>query len=87
VKDYTSLDTLLLGPEEFWAVCLWSLEPSYYSLVYAETKLGPMVASEPLSDLHSEWHAIGNGMALRIHRRSGKAQRSDFLPSMIDDRA
>jgi predicted glutamine amidotransferase len=79
LRDYTSLNTLLLGPEELSAVCLSRSHPRYYSLASAETDYGPVVASEPLTGLASNWTTMANGSALRIDRKTGRMKSVAFL--------
>jgi len=75
LRDYTSLNSLLLGPTGLWAFCAWA-DPrysTYYTLVWAETPYGIVVASEPLAELGTHWTPMENGSALWVDARTGRA--------------
>ena len=68
LRDVTSLNSLLLGPTGLWAFCVWT-DPTYrayYTLVWAETSGGVVVASEPLADLDVRWVPMENRSVLSI---------------------
>ena len=68
LRDVTSLNSLLLGPTGLWAFCVWT-DPTYrayYTLAWAETPGGVVVASEPLADLDADWIPMENGSVLWI---------------------
>jgi predicted glutamine amidotransferase len=69
--DFTSLNSFLLGRHDFWAVCLFSRDPTYYTLSLAVGERGPIVSSEPLAEFSNGRRPIPNGSALHIDRRSG----------------
>jgi len=73
-RDYTCLNTFLVGADDVWAVCLFTRDPVYYTLSLASSAHGPIVSSEPLAELSGERRPIGNGEALRIDRRSGAVE-------------
>jgi predicted glutamine amidotransferase len=70
-RDYTCLNTFLLGPEELWAVCLFTRDPAYYALALATSSHGPIVSSEPLAEFAGDRRPIASGTAVRVDRRSG----------------
>jgi predicted glutamine amidotransferase len=73
LRDYTSLNSFLLGPTGLWAFCAW-MNPqvrTYYTLVWAETPYGIVVASEPLPEVGAGWVPMENGSALRVDARTG----------------
>jgi predicted glutamine amidotransferase len=75
LRDYTSLNSLLLGPTGLWAFCAWT-DPQvkvYYTLVWTKTPDGIVVASEPLAELGTHWTPMENGSALRVDARTGDA--------------
>jgi predicted glutamine amidotransferase len=75
LRDYTSLNSLLLGPTGLWAFCAWA-DPrysTYYTLVWAETPYGIVVASEPLAELGTHWTPMENRSALWVDARTGRA--------------
>ena len=49
-RNYTCLNTFLLGPDDFSAVCLFTRDPVYYTLSLATSPHGPIVSSEPLAE-------------------------------------
>ncbi len=68
LRDVTSLNSLLLGPTGLWAFCAWT-DPTYrayYTLAWAETAGGVVVASEPLVGLDARWTSMENGSVLWI---------------------
>jgi predicted glutamine amidotransferase len=75
LPDFTSLNSLLLGPTGLWAFCAWA-DPrysTYYTLVWAETPYGIVVASEPLGEFGARWTPMENGSALWVDARTGRA--------------
>jgi len=75
LPDFTSLNSLLLGPTGLWAFCAWA-DPrysTYYTLVWAETPYGIVVASEPLAEFGARWTPMENGSALWVDARTGRA--------------
>lgn len=70
-RDFTSLNTFLLGHDDFWAVSLCTLDPVYYVLTLAKTPEGPIVSSEPLAEFATEQTSIHSGNILHIDRRTG----------------
>lgn len=74
-EDFSSLNSFLLGPEEFWAVCSYSRNPAYYTLALAQTEDGPIVASEPLAEFPDGRVELSNRTILRIDRRSGENEQ------------
>ncbi len=72
LKRITALNSLLLGPDDLWAFCVWT-DPryrTYYTLVWAETPHGIVVASEPLDEVAERWTPMENGSALWAPARS-----------------
>ncbi len=68
LRDITALDAFLLGSAGLWAFCVRS-DPSlrrYYTLVWAETRDGVVVSSEPLHDVSETWIPMENGTALCV---------------------
>jgi len=78
IQDFTSLNSFLLGPDEFWAVSLCAGNPNYYTLSLSETLHGPVISSEPLAELVPHWTPIPSGHVVRIDRRSGEIQIHDI---------
>ena len=74
IHDFTSLNTLLLGPDALWVVCLYTEMPEYYTLHLTQTERGPIVSSEPVSEFDSQWDALSSGQILSIDRASGAIQ-------------
>jgi predicted glutamine amidotransferase len=76
LRNYTSLNSLLLGPTGLWAFCAWA-DPrysTYYTLVLAETPYGTVVASEPLAEVGTtHWTPMENRSALWVDARTGRA--------------
>ena len=75
LRDVTSLNSLLLGPAGLWAFCVWT-DPTYrayYTLAWAETTEGVVVASEPLVDLDARWISMENGSVLWIPAPGSRA--------------
>jgi predicted glutamine amidotransferase len=75
LRDYSSLNSFLLGPTGLWAFCAWT-DPqvkAYYTLVWAETPHGVVVASEPLAECGAGWVPLENGSALWVDRQTGRA--------------
>jgi len=77
-SDFTSLNSFLLGPDEFWAVCLFTRNPNYYTLSLATTQDGPIVSSEPLAEFPDDRTPIPNGSAVEIDRRNGAVRFHDL---------
>ena len=78
LSGVTALNALLLGPGGLWAFCVWT-DPrfeAYYTLAWAETPCGVLVASEPLQDVASRWTAMENGSALWASARSADVRLS-----------
>jgi predicted glutamine amidotransferase len=75
LQKVTALDSLLLGPDGLWAFCVWTdlHYPTYYTLVWADTPHGILVASEPIEDVATRWVPIDNGWALWIPTRRDAA--------------
>ena len=73
LRDYTSLNSLLLGPTGLWAFCAWTNPQvkAYYTLVWTKTPDGTVVASEPLAEFGARWTPMENGSALRVDVRTG----------------
>ena len=66
LRDVSALNSLLLGPGGLWAFCVWT-DPGlreYYTLEWAETAHGVVVASETLADVAPRWVPMENGSAL-----------------------
>jgi predicted glutamine amidotransferase len=87
LRDVTALNALLLGPDGLWAFCAWADPRSrlYYTLSWAETGHGVIVASEPLEDVAARWTPMENGTALLASTRSGARivrLRLPFLPTL-----
>ena len=74
IHDFTSLNTLLLGPDALWVVCLYTEMPEYYTLHLTQTERGPVISSEPIHELGSQWHTLSNRQILSIDRASGVIQ-------------
>ncbi|MEW5825340.1 MAG: class II glutamine amidotransferase [Candidatus Bipolaricaulota bacterium] len=72
LERITAANSLLLGPTGLWAFCVWADPKSakYYTLSRAETPYGPVVSSEPLADLATDWVPIENGTALVFTARA-----------------
>ncbi len=79
LRDYTSLNTLLLEERELWVVCRWANDEAYYTLHLGESQGGPIVSSEPLEGVGRAWTALPNGSVLRIDRRTGALERQTLL--------
>jgi predicted glutamine amidotransferase len=77
----TALNALLLGPDGLWAFCVWS-DPrcrEYYTLVWADTAYGVLVASEPLPDVAPRFTRCANGHALFVPATIGAEARAVSL--------
>ncbi|MBU0595293.1 class II glutamine amidotransferase [Candidatus Bipolaricaulota bacterium] len=70
IRDYTCLNSFLLGPDDLWAVCLHIENPRYYALTLTEMASGPIVSSEPLPEL-GDSSVIPSRTILHIDRRTG----------------
>jgi predicted glutamine amidotransferase len=75
LRDFTSLNTFLLGDRELWAVCRWMRDEAYYTLHLGESRGGPLVSSEPLDGVGKTWTSLPNGSVLRVDRRTGAVER------------
>lgn len=77
LRDYTSLNTFLLGDRELWAVCRWmkDKDEAYYTLHLGESQGSPLVSSEPLDGVGGAWTPLTNGSVLRVDRRTGAVER------------
>lgn len=66
LERITAANSLLLGPNGLLAFCVWAdrTSPNYYTLSWAQTPYGPVVSSEPLADLATDWVPMENGTAL-----------------------
>ena len=71
IRDFTSLNTFLLGPDDLWAMCRYSEKPAYYSLTLTQTEHGPIVSSEPIAELEGNQVLVPNGSIVRVDRRTG----------------
>lgn len=74
----TALNALLLGPDGLWAFCVWA-DPrcrEYYTLVWADTAYGVLVASEPLPDVAPRFARCENGQALFVPATIGAEVRT-----------
>ena len=71
-RDFTCLNSFLMGPDGLWTVCLHTENPGYYTLAVADHPDGPIIASEPLADLSDAWSPMENETVLYIERASGK---------------
>jgi predicted glutamine amidotransferase len=71
IRDFTSLNTFLLGPNALWAVGLYTQNPTYYTLTLTETEDGPIISSEPLPEMAGKQTRLPSGTVLRIDRRTG----------------
>lgn len=78
IRDFTSLNSLLLGPDELWSVCLHSKHPDYYTLTLTSTPDGPVVSSEPLPELGGEQKSVSNGTILRVGLGTGQIENHTF---------
>lgn len=74
LRDVTALNVFLLGPGGLWAFCAWgdATARAYYTLWWAQTARGAIVASEPLAELAGPWTPMENGTALLV---TGSAPR------------
>jgi len=75
IRDYSGLNTFLLGPEVLWVVCLHRDTPDYFTLHLGLGPTGPIVSSEPLPELASAFEPIPNREILRIDRLNGSIDR------------
>jgi predicted glutamine amidotransferase len=75
LRDYTALNSFLLGPTGLWAFCAWAdpQHSAYYTLVWAETPYGIVTASEPLAEIGTHWTPMENRSALWVDVRTGRA--------------
>jgi len=73
-RNFTSLNTLLLGPDDFWAVSLCTRDPAYYTLTLADADNGPMVSSEPLVEFSKRQTPISDGTGVHVDRRTGTVE-------------
>jgi predicted glutamine amidotransferase len=71
IRDFTSLNSFLLGPDALWAVGLSTENPDYYAMTLAETEAGPIVSSELLDEFAGNRTTISDGTVVRIDRRTG----------------
>jgi len=78
IRDFTSLNSFVLGPDELWAVCLHTEHPVYYTLTLTMTSDGPVISSEPLSELGGEQKSVASGTILRVDRRTGRVEDYTF---------
>ncbi len=71
IRDFTSLNSFLLGPAALWVAAVHTTDPDYFTLSLAETADGPIVSSEPLEELSADWSAIPNRNIVCIDRMTG----------------
>lgn len=76
LSDITALNALLLSPRGLWAFCVWadSTYATYYTLAFAKTAHGVVVASEPLGDIAPRWTPMENGTALWVPAGAAEAR-------------
>ncbi len=72
IRDFTCLNSFLLGPEAFWAVSLYAENPNYYALSLTKGPDGPIFSSEPLAEISGTRTIIPNGHAVYVDRSTGK---------------
>jgi len=68
ICNYTSLNAFLLSETLFCVINRYLKSPRYYTLYKAE---GPIISSEPLLELSSDWAPLGNGTVLCLERAAG----------------
>lgn len=76
IRDFTCLNSFLLGPKVFWAVSLFVEDPNYYALSLTKGPIGPIFSSEPLAEITGEQEIIPNGHAVRVDRSTGEIEVS-----------
>jgi predicted glutamine amidotransferase len=79
VRNFTCLNSFLLGAKEFWAASLYSENPDYYTLSFVTTPNGPIFSSEELSEFAGMWTVIPNGHAVRVDLATGRNDVHAFL--------
>lgn len=65
LQDYTALNAFLLREGCAWIIARARRPARYYTLHWASTRWGPVVASEPLADVACAWTPIESGAIMR----------------------
>jgi predicted glutamine amidotransferase len=71
IRDFTSLNSFLLGPGAMWILSAHTAYPAYFTLSLADTSMGPVISSEPLGEISARWDSISNRHVVHIDRTRG----------------
>jgi len=70
LHKYTSLNAFLTNGDHFYIINRFSSSPRYYTLYLHQGKDGPIISSEQLPDVATDWEPLENGriIAYEAHR-------------------
>ena len=69
LHNYTSLNAFLTDGDKFYVINRFSTSPRYYTLHFHQGSNGPIISSEPLSDVASTWQPLKNGQIIVFQNR------------------
>ncbi|HUT86552.1 MAG TPA: class II glutamine amidotransferase [Candidatus Heimdallarchaeota archaeon] len=71
LHHYTSLNAFLTDGDHFYVINRFSTSPRYYTLYLHQGDDGPIISSEPLPDVATDWEPLENGriIAYEVHAK------------------
>lgn len=70
LQDYTSLNAFLTDGDQFYVINRYSTSPRYYTLYLHQSEHGPIISSEPLPDVATDWEPLKNGQIIAFQDSS-----------------
>ena len=64
LHDYTSLNAFLTDGDHFYVINHYTRAPLYYTLYLHQGSDGPIISSEPLLNVATDWEPLANGQII-----------------------